>query len=62
MTAFVDAPAPLQKFIIWRGKKYEVPSLEELQEWMDDGGCETPDGEWVEPDAPESWLRILGMI
>lgn len=43
------------------------PSLEEIQEWLADGGCETPDGCWVEPDGScahgqQSWLLKLGMI
>lgn len=52
----------LPKTIVWRGKVYDVPTIEELEEWMYESGCETPDGDWVEPDAPESWIRILGMI
>ena len=43
------------------------PSLSQLQEWFADGGCETPDGCWVEPDGTcehgqQSWLLKLGMI
>lgn len=43
------------------------PSLRQLEEWMDESGCETPDGCWTEPDGrcehgQESWLLILGMI
>ena len=45
----------------------EKPTLEELQEWTDDGGCEATDGCWVEPDdicehGHPSWLLHLGMI
>lgn len=52
----------LPQTIVWHGKVYDVPTIEQLEEWMLDSGCETPDGDWVEPDAPESWLRVLGMI
>ena len=40
----------------------EVPQLEELERMMNDGVCESPDGETVEPDHPRSWLSILGVI
>ena len=41
--------------------------LDQLQEWHLDGGCETPDGCWVEPDGScrhdqPSWLCLLGLI
>ena len=52
----------LPKSIVWRGKVCDVPSLDELEEWAYDSGCETPDGDWVEPDHPDSWLRILRII
>jgi hypothetical protein len=43
------------------------PSLEQLEEWMDEGGCEATDGCWVEPDGTcehgkPSWLIVLGLI
>lgn len=52
----------------WRAQPVpEQPSLEQLEEWMSESGCETPDGCWVEPDGTcehgqRSWLLILGMI
>lgn len=46
----------------WKGQVYNVPSDEEIQDWMMDGDCETPDGDVVEPDHPDSWLRLLGLI
>ena len=55
-------PSGLPQSIVWRGKVYDVPSIDELEEWMCDSGCETPEGDWVEPDHPDSWLRVLGMI
>lgn len=44
-----------------------VPSVETMQEWMNDGGCETPCGCWVEPDGccthgNHSWMILQGMI
>lgn len=44
------------------------PSIEELEEWMwEDGGCETTDGCWVEPDGKcehghKSWMLVMGLI
>ena len=45
----------------------EEPTIEQLSEWMDDGGCKTPDGCWVEADGTcehgqESWMLIMGLI
>ena len=44
-----------------------APSVEELQEWMAQGGCYTACGCWVEPDGHcphdnPSFLLELGMI
>lgn len=45
-----------------------VPSMEQLDEWSQEGGCETIHcGCWVEPDGMcehgnPSWLYHLGMI
>lgn len=52
----------LPKQFRFKGDLYDVPTLEELQEWELEGGCETPDHEWVEPDHPDGWLRLLGLI
>lgn len=46
----------------WQGEYYDRPTTEEMEEWLSDCGCETPDGEWVEPDHPDSWLSLLGYI
>jgi len=48
--------------IIWNGEEIDVPPLEELEEMMFDGVCETPDGVRVEPDHPDSWLSLIGVI
>lgn len=47
--------------------KLEAPDVDQLQGWMDEGGCEATDGCWVEPDGicehgKQSWLLVLGMI
>ena len=41
---------------------YEVPSFEDIEFWSLDSVCPTPDESEVEPDHPDSWLRLLGMI
>lgn len=48
--------------IRWRGKWWPAPTDAELNAWTMDSCCETPDGRTVEPDAPDSWLRILGLV
>ena len=45
----------------------KAPSLDQLEEWMAEGGAEATDGCWVEPDGHcehgrPSWLIVLGMI
>ncbi len=48
---------------LWfRGKWYDVPSIAQVVEWTLDFIVETPDGSRVEPDAPESWLSLLGLV
>jgi hypothetical protein len=41
---------------------HDVPSIAQLMEWSLDGVAETPDGSRVEPDAPHSWLTLLGVV
>ena len=41
---------------------YEIPSWADVEEWVLDSACFTPDEEEVEPDHPDSWLSLLGMI
>ena len=48
--------------IQWRGRWWPVPTIGEIEAWMLDSICETPDGRTVEPDHPESWLSVLGLI
>ncbi|ACB97277.1 hypothetical protein [Beijerinckia indica] len=51
----------------WALDVQELPSMEQLEEWLSDGQCETPTGHEVEPDGhgPDgspSWLLALGLI
>ena len=46
----------------WNGKWYQVPSLAAFQEWTMDSVCPTPDGDNVEPDHEDSWLRLAGLV
>ena len=41
---------------------YEVPSNEDIEEWVFDSFCYTPGDDEVEPDHPDSWLRLLALI
>ena len=52
----------LPEVLHWQGEEYEVPDLPQLHEWVWDSVCETPDGETVEHDHPDSWLRLLGFV
>ncbi|QPT38922.1 Uncharacterised protein [Oligella ureolytica] len=52
----------LPKTIVWNGETYEVPDIQAIENWVFDSVCETPDGEMVEPDHPDSWLALLGLI
>lgn len=45
----------------------DIPTIEQLVEWEEEGGCKATDGCWVEPDGIcehgcSSWMRELGMI
>jgi hypothetical protein len=46
----------------WKNQTYEVPDLDQLEAWVIDSVCETPEGDIVEPDHPDSWLSLLGII
>lgn len=41
---------------------YEIPVNEDIEEWSFDSICFTPGDDEVEPDHPDSWLSILGLI
>jgi hypothetical protein len=45
----------------------EAPEIEDLMEWMDEGGCPATDGCWVEHDGTcehgcQSWFLVLGLV
>ena len=41
---------------------YDIPCLEDLEEWTFDSVCFTPAEDEVEPDHSDSWLRLLYLI
>jgi hypothetical protein len=41
---------------------YDVPTMEEIEEFTFDSVCLTPAEDDVEPDHPDSWLSLLGLI
>ena len=63
VAAFKGADPLTPTLRLWfRGKWYDVPSIAQVGEWTLDSIVETPDGSRVEPDAPESWLSLLGLV
>lgn len=54
--------AVVTKFFDEQRREIPRPTAEQLQFWMFDGVAETPDGERVEPDHPDSWISLLGYI
>jgi hypothetical protein len=48
--------------MLWRGQWWPLPTDTELELWVLDSVCETPDGRTVEADHPESWLSLLNLI
>ena len=59
--------ASLSSLDHWQLEVEELPSLQELMAWNEDGICETPTGHRVKPDdtGPDgvpSWLRTLRLI
>jgi len=48
--------------IMWRGRWWPAPTDADLERWTLDSVCETPDGRTLEPDAPDSWLRLLRIV
>jgi hypothetical protein len=45
----------------------DTPSIEQMEQWMSEGGCEATNGYWVEPDGTgphgkPSWQLHLGPI
>lgn len=63
VVAFKGADPLTPVLRLWFGQRWhDVPSIAQCMEWTFDGVCETPDGSRVEPDAPESWLSLLGIV
>jgi hypothetical protein len=62
--ASFKGPDPLTPVfrLLWCGVWVDVPTVAELMEWSLDGVAETPTGARVEPDAPNSWLSLLGIV
>lgn len=60
----VEEPSsePSGETIVWEGVTYEVPCDAQIEYWLFDSLCETPDERIVEPDHPDSWLVILGIF
>ena len=46
----------------WNGQWWEIPAMAQIMGWTFDSVCETPDGRTVEHDAPDAWLRLLGLV
>ena len=46
----------------WQGEWYPAPTMEQVETWVFDSVVETPDERDVEPDDPDSWLSVLGLI
>lgn len=62
--AAFKGPDPLTPVLrLWfDGRWFDVPSIAQMMEWALDSVVESPDGSRVEPDAPESWLSLLGLV
>ena len=41
---------------------YELPTMADVESWIVDSIVESPAGDSVEPDHPDSWLSLLGLI
>jgi hypothetical protein len=63
VAAFKTGDPLTPRLRLWFGGAwFDVPSIAQCMEWSFDGVAETPDGSRVEPDAPDSWLTLLGVI
>jgi hypothetical protein len=40
---------------------YDIPTSKEIERWLFDPLCLTPDDDTVGPDHPDSWLSLLGL-
>jgi hypothetical protein len=63
VAAFKSGDPLAPRLRLWFGGAwFDVPSIAQCMDWSFDGVAETPDGSRVEPDAPESWLILLGIV
>ena len=46
----------------WKGEDVPIPIMSDFMVWTLDSICPTPDGDPVEPDHPESWLSLVGLV
>lgn len=49
-------------WVRWRGRWWPVPTVGEVHAMALDSVAETPAGDHVEPDHPDAWPRLLGLI
>jgi hypothetical protein len=57
-----DPEAPPVLRLWWQGAWVDVPTMAQFGAWTFGEPCETPDGDPCDPDAPESWLRLCGLV
>jgi hypothetical protein len=57
-----DPEAPPVLRLWWRGAWVDVPPMAQFGAWTFGEPCETPDGDPCDPDAPDSWLRLCGLV
>jgi hypothetical protein len=63
VAAFKNGDPFTPRLRLWfDGAWFDVPTIAQCMEWTFDGVAETPDGSRVEPDAPHSWLTLLGVV
>lgn len=48
--------------LFYRGRWFKVPSTDDLEDMVHGCLSESPYGDIVEPDHPESWLVLLGLM
>lgn len=60
--AEADEAEPGWPMILWQGSWYPAPTMDQVETWVFDSVVETPDERDVEPDDPDSWLSVLGLI
>ena len=62
-TGDVGSFGPYNVRAMWFDNAWHViPSHADAMRWTLDGMAETPDGREVEPDDPDSWLILCGLV